>query len=96
MRIKVELSRNAIAFLDQLAPVDRDDFFAELDRLRAGPSELLRLSEQYSDPSISRYVLRRFAFGRGVAKTAIFEYDAVRARMRVLICRLQRPREVRP
>jgi len=87
VRIKVELSPTAIYFLNQLAPVDR---------VRASPSAMLRLSEPCWDPAVSRYVLRRFAFGRGVAKIAIFEYDAARERMRVLICRLQRPRKMRP
>lgn len=92
MRIKVELDPDVVSYLGQLASVDRLDFAAELEKVRAAP---LRLSEHFCDPSISRYVLRRFAFGRGVAKIAIFEYDAASGTMRVLSCRLQRPRERR-
>lgn len=67
-----------------------DDFSRQLERVRRSP---LESSEALADPSISRYMLRRFRFGGPLGKVAIFEFDPGRFQVRVLKCRLERPRE---
>ncbi len=68
------------------------DFYQQLARTRASP---LRNSELHADRRVSRYVLRRFSFGRGVEKIAIFHYDQLRGVIRVLKCRPFEPRRLR-
>ncbi len=91
MRVKVELHPDVYAYLAGLSPAERDDFVARLNQVRERP---IKTSERHSDVSISPYVLRRFEFGLGVAKVAIFEFDAFEGRMRVLKCRPRRPRKL--
>ena len=93
MPVKVELYADVAAFVRYRCTKDEaDEFFARLHRIRDRP---IANSEAYSDPHLSRYVLRCFRFGRGVEKIAIFAYEPAEDRIRVLKCRLARPRRLR-
>jgi hypothetical protein len=66
------------------------DFYREFARVCDAP---IRHSELFHDAAVSRYVLRRFSFGTGVEKIAIFSYDG--KVVRVLRCRLAKPKRLR-
>lgn len=66
------------------------DFYRELERVCADP---IANSELHREPTISRYVLRRFSFGAGVEKIAIIHYDG--DVVRVLKCRPAKPSRLR-
>ena len=95
MRIKVEqaaveLHRDVYRYLADSTDAERDNFVARLEEVRRRPIEL---SEAHLERGLSPYVLRRFTFGIGIARIAIFEYDLTLNRMRVLKCRPRKPRE---
>ena len=89
MLIKVELHPDVVWDLrNRFTAEEADDFYRQLRLVREKPIEN---SEPLSDPEVSRFRLRRFAFGKGVEKVAIFEYDVVNGRIRVIKCRLSKP-----
>jgi len=93
MRANAELHPNVVYDLkDVYPPAEVADFFRELARVCEDP---LRNSELFVDPRLSRYVLRRFSFGTGVEKIAIFHYDLRRESVRVLKCRPLKPKHFR-
>ncbi|MBL8878254.1 MAG: hypothetical protein JNG88_03960 [Phycisphaerales bacterium] len=92
MRIEVELSKSAQNALRALSDGDQDDFFARLDNVAEKP---MTRSSAHVELGLPDRRLRRFEFGVGVVKIAIFELDAQRQRMRVLKCRPLRPRTIR-
>jgi hypothetical protein len=91
MPIKVELHPEVYLYLERLPPAERDDFLATLEEVRKQP---IGKSELHIETAIRGHVVRRFEFGVGARKKiAIFDYDAALGRMRVLKCRLRRPRK---
>jgi len=92
MCIKVELHPKVLAYLRGLPEVDRDDFVARLEYVRQAP---INRSTRHTDKEIRRRELRRFEFGRGVERIAIFEFDRGADRMRMLKCRFAKPRRLR-
>ena len=91
MCVKVELHSEVLMYLRELPEADRDDFVVRLNRVREAP---IKRSTRHTDIEIRRHDLRRFEFGRGVARTAIFEFDRIESRIRVLRCRFLRPRKL--
>lgn len=92
MPSRVELHVDASAELARFSLADQDDFWRRLAWVSERP---LRRSEALQEPALSAYTLRAFEFGVGVAKTAVFEYRPVDNRIRVIRCRIARPRRVR-
>ena len=93
MPVKVEMHADVVLFVrHRCTPEETDEFFRKLHKVRERP---LASSEAHADPHLSRYVLRCFRFGRGVEKIAIFAYEPAEDRIRVLKCRLARPRRLR-
>jgi hypothetical protein len=90
MPADAELSRPAVAELKALSKPDVADFFRRLKVVCAAP---IKNSEAFYDVEVSGYVLRRFSFGVGVERIAIFHYDG--ETVRVIRCRLSRPRRRR-
>jgi hypothetical protein len=88
IRINVDVHRSAADYLKQVPAADRQDFDRHLDLVRAAP---IKHSEVHVDLGLSRFVLRRFEFGRTVLRIAIFHYDPGAGRIAVLRCRLKRP-----
>ncbi len=94
MRIKVELHQAVWNCLqDRLTPAERESFSARLEDVRRAP---IRNSEASHDPRRGPYMLRFFRFGAAERWIAIIEYDIARARIKVLECRLLRPRRPGP
>ena len=92
MLADVELHPSVVAYLATVSPAERKDFFSRLDEVRREP---IGRSDRHQERSLSPYALRHFAFGVGVTKIAIFEYDLASSCMRILRCRLRKPREWR-
>ena len=92
MSIKVELHPRVVVYLAGLPEVDRDNFVARLEEVRQAP---INRSTRHTEREIRRRELRRFEFGRGVARIAIFEFDRNADRIRVLKCRFTKPRRLR-
>ena len=92
MCIKVELHPRVVAYLGGLPEVDRDDFVGRLEYVREAP---INRSTRHTDKEIRRRELRRFEFGCGVTRIAIFEFDRDGDRIRVLKCRFAKPRRLR-
>ena len=92
MRVKVELSRSVCWDLQHRFAADADSFYTELRRIEEDP---LRHSEFFYDPGLRFRELRIFRFGRGVKKIAIFVYYRLRGLIRVIECRLSKPRRSR-
>ncbi len=90
MRVKVELEPAVYAYLASLSAAERQSFVTRLEYVRAQP---VARSELHFDRIVSQYALRRFEFGTGAVKIAIFEYKAAEGCIRVLECRLRKPRE---
>lgn len=90
MRVNAELSRSVIAELKALSKSDVTDFLRRLDVIRRAP---IKNSEFFHDKEVSGYVLRRFSFGVGVERIAIFHYDG--KTVKVIRCRLSQPRRRR-
>lgn len=91
MRAKAELHPDVVYELKHsYSAADVADFYRQLDRVRDDP---ITYSKLFHDPDVGRYVLRWFPFGTGVEKVAIFHYDG--ERVRVLKCRLSKPRRLR-
>jgi hypothetical protein len=93
MRAKAELSRDAFAKLVAFSKDDQRDFWRQLQRVCEQP---VTRSELVREAGLSRYATRAFEFGTGMAKSAVFEFDATRQRIWVLECRLAKPRRIRP
>ena len=91
MSVKVELDLEVLVYLRGLPEADRDDFVGRLNRVREAP---IKRSTRHTDIEIRRHDLRRFEFGRGVARIAIFEFDRIESRIRVLRCRFLKPRRL--
>lgn len=88
MRVKVELHRDVVWFIDhRCTQAEARAFYRQLDAVREQP---IRNSEALADPKVSRYMLRRFRFAGNVA---IFKYNAAKTRIQVLTCRRARLRE---
>jgi hypothetical protein len=93
MAIKVELASRVWSYLrDRFTTAERDAFVERLGEIRREP---IKKSEPSREPSLSKYLLRFFRFGSGDRWMAVFEYDIARDRIRVLECRLLRPRRQR-
>jgi hypothetical protein len=92
MPAKVELHSEAATFVQRCTVEEQDAFHARLREIRKKP---IANSEFYFDPKLSRYLLRCFRFGRGFEKIAIFAYEIEQNRVRIIKCRLARPRRVR-
>jgi hypothetical protein len=91
MRAKVDLHPDVVWELRHACTAaEVADFYRQLDRVREDP---VRHSELFHAPAVSRYVLRRFSFGTGVEKIAIFHYDG--NVVRVLRCRPAKRRRLR-
>jgi hypothetical protein len=91
MRADAELDQDVLWELrHRCSQAETADFFRQLEWVRDAP---ITRSEMHVDRRLSRYVLRRFAFGSAVERIAIFEYDG--RRMRVIECRLSEPRRMR-
>jgi hypothetical protein len=91
MRASAGLHPDVIWYLKHVCtPAEAADFHRQPDRVRDNP---IGQSEVFYDPAASRYVLRRFSFGSGVEKIAIFYYDGIV--VRVLKCRQAKPRRLR-
>lgn len=90
MRVDAELSPAVMAELRTLSKGDTEDFFRQLRKVCEHP---LRNSDVFHDKEISRYLLRRFSFGVGVERIAVFHYDG--QTVRVIRCRLSKPRRRR-
>ena len=90
MHVNAELYRSVVAELRRLSQGDVADFCRQLDAVRCAP---IKNSELFHDQEVSGYALRRFSFGVGVERIAIFHYDG--QTVRVLKCRLSRPRRRR-
>ena len=89
MRIKVELHRDvAYELRHQFTKEDRRDFYANLRLLEYEP---IKHSEFFFDAEVSRYALRKFRFGKGPERIAIFDYDVVGSRIQVIKCRYSKP-----
>ncbi|MEW6252324.1 MAG: hypothetical protein AB1716_16920 [Planctomycetota bacterium] len=91
MRVKVELNRAAAADVAGLPAADRQDFLRRLEEVAAAP---ITRSVVHCEPGLT-FAVRRFVFGCGIARIAIFRYDLAAGRMQVLRCRVQYPRELR-
>ena len=91
MYVKVELHAEVLLYLRGLPEADRDDFLVRLRRVREAP---IKRSTRHTDIEIRRHDLRRFEFGAGVARIAIFEFDRIENRIRVLRCRFLKPRKL--
>ena len=87
MPVDAELSRSVIVELKALPEVDVADFFKQLDVVCGAP---VKSSEAFHDKEVSGYLLRRFSFGVGVERIAVFHYDG--QTVRVIRCRLSKPR----
>ncbi|HMQ17501.1 MAG TPA: hypothetical protein PKC49_16180 [Phycisphaerae bacterium] len=81
-----------VSDLGLLGLADRRSFFEELHRVCESP---IRRSELCLDSTISRYALRRFSFGVGGERIAVFHYQESTDRVRVLRCRRARPLRMR-
>ncbi len=92
MRTRIRINRAAAADLAALPEPDRQDFNRRLDEVVEAP---ITNSVPHREVDLTTYALRRFVFGRGVARIAIFTYDVVRRTVVVLRCRVQQPREIR-
>ena len=68
---------------------ERDSFVSCLERVRRAP---IKNSEASHDPERSDYMLRFFRFGSGDRWIAVFELDIGQDLIKVLECRLLRPR----
>ena len=90
MPADAELSRSVVTELKGLSKRDVTDFFQQLDRVCEAP---IKNSELFYDREVSGYLLRRFSFGVGVERIAIFRYDG--EMVRVIRCRLSEPRRRR-
>ena len=91
MRASAELHPDVVWYLRHVCTsAEADDFYRELERVCEDP---ISRSELFYDPEASRYVLRRFSFGTGVEKIAIFRYDGNVVRVRR--CRPARPMRLR-
>lgn len=89
MDIAVELYPEVEAWLRQQRDNDLIDSFYR--RLNVPQKEPLKCSEAVSDPTLSRYMLRLFAFGKRGDYLAVFRYDLGKSRIRVLECRRLKP-----
>ena len=92
MRTKVELHPDVVKYVSGLPDPDHTDFVSSLEWVREDP---IRRSTAHVERQIRGHMLRRFEFGKGVARIAIFVYDAAVDRMRILHCRFTRPRRLR-
>ncbi len=90
MRVDAELSLAVQAELRTLSLGDASDFFRQLRKVCEDP---LRNSQAFHDKKISGYLLRRFSFGVGVERIAVFHYDG--QTVKVIRCRLSKPRRRR-
>ena len=82
MILSLELHPDVAYFIEHRCnQEEQTEFFRQLGLIRTEP---IRHSEATMAPGLSRYVLRFFRFGDNIA---IFEFDAGRARVRVLECR---------
>jgi hypothetical protein len=95
VRVSAELSRDVVSELKGLSAVDLADFHRQLELLCEDPASPIKRSELFYDQAIGPYALRRFTFGAGVERLAVFHYDFDRNRVRVIACRLSRPRRWR-
>ena len=90
MHVNAELRPSVVTDLKRLSEGDVADFFRQLDVVRRAP---VKNSEIFHDEKVSGYALRRFSFGVGVERIAIFHYDG--QTVWVLKCRLSKPRHRR-
>ncbi|MCK4341498.1 MAG: hypothetical protein KAY37_07240 [Phycisphaerae bacterium] len=94
MRIEVELRDNVWTDLrNRFTTTDRESFVTKLELIRREP---IKHSEAARDPDLSEYMLRFFRFGTNDRWIAMFEYDIARNRIKVLECRLLKPRKRLP
>lgn len=87
MRIKVELHPNVVRFIRQYCTGEEVDAFYRM--LRKLSTEPIRHSEHWTEPGLSRYMLRLFRF---MGNLAVFKYYIAEKRIRVLSCRKVPPR----
>jgi len=93
MRVKVELQDDVYSYLRHDCTLDEVlDFTEKLQAVRESP---IHRSEPHFDPAVSRFALRRFTFGAGAQKIAIFLWDAAEPRIVVVECRMSRQRPKR-
>lgn len=95
MPAEVELHPDVVSFVRyRCSREEQDEFRKKLIWIRAKP---IARSELYAESKKWRFALRCFRFGRGVEKIAIFACDTTRerTRIRVLECRLGKPRRLR-
>lgn len=92
MHGKVELHPDVVKYVCDLSEPDRGDFVKRLSWVREDP---IRRSAAHLERELRGHMLRRFEFGRGVTRIAIFEYDGAASRMRILHCRFAKPRRLR-
>ena len=89
MLVKVELHPDVVWDLqNRFTAEEVDEFYQKLHSLRERPIEN---SEPLLDRDVSPFMLRRFAFGKGIEKVAVFKYDIAKNRIRVIKCRLSKP-----
>ena len=90
-KARVELSHAVCRDLGtgRFSEDERDSFVARVEQVRAEP---IKRSEGLHDPAISKYMLRFFRFGSNDRWLAVFAFDAHKNRIRVIECRLSRPR----
>ena len=90
MRNKVELHPDVVRFVrHECNEAERAAFYRELDKVRQDP---IGNSEYFTDPDVSRFMLRCFRFARIMA---VFKYYPVNDLVRVLECRRIRPERQR-
>lgn len=87
--LRVELTKGVWNVVEGFTVFDRDSFVSCLERVRRAP---IRNSEASHDPGCSDYMLRFFRFGSGERWIAVFELDIGQNLIKVLECRLLRPR----
>ncbi len=93
MAVRAVLHRDVYAYLENLTQAEKDDFIERLDHVRKAP---LAHSEQHVEPGLGLPDLRRFEFGLGPVQIGVFQFDRTTPCIRMLKCRLRRPREWRP
>lgn len=91
MRFKVELADGVYDYLRHDCSVaDVDDFFQKKKLLESDP---IRHSELHVGERKGKRAVRRFRFGRGVVRIAIFDLNASGTTARITRCRNLEPKE---
>jgi|GEM_PF-2418166 len=91
MYVDAELHPDVLADLKHsFSEGDTADFFRQLEIVCRAP---IKNSDWFHDKKVGRYVFRRFSFGVGVERIAIFHFDG--KTVRVIKCRLSKPRRRR-